>query len=320
MTSEEKPETKGVATSPEAGVEESQGSWHVEVLDTVKDIQRSQVPSANERVATHFKIERPDGTSQEVEAAKTILKLKNEDGMEIEVPASVVHHIMSLHLKGEEAGSRIKGESLELSIRVVADHLPRKLEFKGGEAAFEVELRQIFGTEGVSSLTEMVEKGVATKEDLEALATARDEVFRLNVEGTDDEKRDFVGEFNERASGNVTLDIRSGAITPFFRVEKQPTSKMFLAISKEKDADGSEHYRMRTMAPGRSMGKLPTDRKFIGQITSEGVAQGTSVADLWREVREGGALSNAEIALVDEQREAQERWWNAGFVVDPKEN
>lgn len=85
---------------------------------------------------------------------------------------------------------------------------------------------------------------------METLATAKDEVFRLNIEGTDNEKKNFVDEFNTKMSGNVKLGIRGGAVTPFFTAERQPTSKMFLVVGKEKDADGSEHNRVWTMTPG----------------------------------------------------------------------
>ena len=292
--------------------------WGVEVLEQVKDIQPSQYHPEKKWMATHFKIERPDGTSEEVESTKTILKIKSKDGVEIEVPAFATHHIMSLHLKGEEAGSTMEGGSLETSFGVVAEHLPSEIPFKGEAAAFEMDVEQPTGTEGVSSQTEMAEKGIATKEDLETLATAKDEVFRLNIEGTDDEKKKFIDEFNAKMSGNVKLGIRGGAVTPFFTAERQPTSKMFLVVGKEKDADGSEHNRVWTMTPGRYMDKLPTDGKYIGRFASEGVPEGTTVADLWKKVRAGEKLSPQETALVDEQRKAQECWWNGGFIVAPE--
>ncbi len=296
----------------------SEKYWGVEVLDDVKDIAPSQFDSEKKWLATHFKIDHPDGTSEEIESTKTILKIANEDGVEIEVPAFATHHIMSLHLKGEEAGSTMEGGSLEASFKVVAEHLPRKLPFKGESAAFEVDVEQNTGTEGVSSQREMMEKGVATKEDLEMLAAAKDEVFRLNIEGADEEKKKFVEEFNSKMSGNVKLGIRGGAITPFFTAERQPTSKMFVVIGKEKDQDDSEHNRVWTMTPGRYMDKLPTDGKFNGRFASEGVTEGTTIADLWKKVRAGEKLSSGEVALIDAQKKAQECWWNGGFIVPPE--
>ena len=281
---------------------ESGNQWSIEVLEAVQDIQPSQFHPEKKWMVTHFKVERADGTTEEVESTKIILKIKNKDGVEIEVPAFAVHHIMSLHLKGGEAGSVIEG-SLESSFGVVAEHLPREIPFKGESAAFEVDAKQNTGTEGVSSQKEMMEKSVATKEDLETLATAKDEVFRLNIEGTDEEKKKFVDEFNAKLSGNVKLGIRGGAITPFFTTERQQTSKMFLVVGKEKDPDSSEHNRVWTMAPGRYMDKLPTDRAF------------TTVADLWKKIKSGEKLSSEEVALIDTQKKAQECWWNGGFIV-----
>jgi len=321
---EEVTKTEGTMTGEQGAISgqrerERKKYWDVETLEDVKDIAPSQFHPEKKWMATHFKIERSDGTSEEVESTKTILKIKNKDGVEIEVPAFAVHHIMSLHLKGEEAGSTLEGGSLESSFRVVAEHLPRELPFTGDEAAFEIDVEQNTGTEGVSSQKEMLEKGIATQEDLEMLATAKDEVFRLNIEGTDEAKQKFINEFNAKMSGNVKLGIRGGAIVPFFTAERQPTSKMFLVVRKEKDPDGSEHNWVRTMTPGRYMDKLPTDGKYIGRVKSEGVPEGTTVvADLWKKVRAGEKLSPQEMALVDEQKKAQECWWNGGFIIPPE--
>lgn len=303
-------------SSKETSVE-TEKAWNVEILEQVKDIKPSQFHPEKKWMATHFMIEKPDGTTEEVESTKIILKVKNKNGVDIEVPAFAVHHIMSLHLKGEEAGGVIEG-GLESSFGVVAEHLPSEIPFKGNSAAFEVDAKQNTGTEGVSSQREMMEKGIATKEDLDILATAKDEVFRLNIEGTDEEKKKFVDEFNVKVSGNVRLGVRGGAVTPFFTAERQPTSKMFLVVGKEKDPDNSEHNRVWTMTPGRYMDKLPTDGQFVGRFASEGVPEGVTVADLWKKARTGEKLSPEEVALIDSQRKAQECWWNGGFIVAPE--
>ncbi|MBI2644950.1 hypothetical protein HYW94_02120 [Candidatus Uhrbacteria bacterium] len=305
-------------TQSERREEDKKEPWSVEVLDNVKDIAPSKFHPERTWMATHFNVDRSDGTSEEVESTKIMLKIKNENGSEIEVPAFAVHHIMSLHLKGEEAGSTLESGSLESSFRVVAKHLPKELPFKGDAAAFEMDAEQSTGTEGVTSQREMLEKGIATKEDLEKLASAKDEVFRLNIGGTDEEKKVFIDTFNAGMHGNVKLGIRGGAITPFFTAERQPTTKMFLVVGKEKDPDGSEHNRVWTMTPGRSMDRLPTDGKFIGQSDTEGISTGTTVADLWKKANTGEKLSSAEIALIDEQKKSQECWWNGGFIVAPE--
>ena len=294
-----------VVAQPEATAEAQEPNWGVEVLEDVKDIQPSKFHPEKKWMATHFKIEKPDGTSEEVESTKNILEIASKDGTKIEVPAFAVNHIMSLHLKGQEAGSTMEG-SLEDSFGVVAEHLPEKLPFQGEAAAMEIDVGQNTGTEGVSSQNEMLEKGVATKEDLEALKTAKDEVFKLNVEGKDEEKQKFVADFNTKLSGKVKLGIRGGSITPFFTADRQPTSKMFLVVGKEKDPNGSEHNRVWTMAPGRYMDKLPTDRKFAG------------VSELWKKMHEGQDITAEEEGLIREQQKAQECWWKGGFIAPPE--
>jgi hypothetical protein len=318
---DELPQNKGgediINSSTETSGESQEKSWELEILENVKDIKPSQFHSEKKWMATHFKIERPDGTSEEVESTKTVLKIKNKAGVEIEVPAFAVNHIMSLHLKGEEAGSTMEA-GLESSFGVVAEHLPDEIPFKGESAAFEVDVEQNTGTEGVSSQKEMQEKGVATEEDLKALETAKDEVFRLNIEGTDEDKKKFVDDFNAKLSGNVKLGIRGGAVTPFFTTERQPTSKMFLVVGKEKDPDNSEHNRVWTMTPGRYMDKLPTDGKFNGKYATEGIKEGTTVADLLKKLHDGQDITQQEEQLVREQQQAQECWWNGGFIAPPE--
>jgi hypothetical protein len=294
---------------------ETKEYWSVETLSEVKDIAPSQFHPEKEWMATHFKIEHPDGTFEEVGSEDTILKIKNIDGVEIEVPAFAAEHIMSLHLKGEEVGSKIEGESLASSFEVVAKHLPRELPFKGESAAFEMDVEQNTGTEGVTSQKEMLEKSIVTKENVDTLDTVKEDVFKLNINGTEEEKKKFVEEFNSKMSGNLKLGIRGGSITPFFSTERQPTSKMFLVVGKEVDSDNSEHNRVWTMSPGRYMDKLPTDGIFIGRYPSEGVPEGTTVANLWERLRVGENLSSVEIALIDAQKKAQECWWDGGFIV-----
>lgn len=289
-------------------------------LISFKDIQPSQFHPEKKWMATHFKIERPDGTVEEVESTTPLLTMQTKDGTRIEVPAFAAHHVTTLHRKGEEAGSTL-GDSLEASFRAVEEHLPEKLPFAKESAAFEIDLGKTTGTEGVASQKEMLEKGIVSEADLKALATAKDEVFRLNLVGTDEDKQKFVDAFNakpELSGRNVKLGVRGGAVAPFFITERQATTKMFVVVGKEKDPDGSEHNRIWTIAPGRYMDKLPTDGKFIGRYASEGVTEGTSVGTLWKKMNIGEPISPSERALVDEQSKAQICWWDGGFIVPPE--
>lgn len=318
MDIEQKTSKEKNTASSLTDIESKKDNWSIEILEEVKDIEPSKFHPEKKWMATHFNILRPDGTKEEIESTKNILKIKSKDGVDIEVPAFTVNHIMSLHLKGEEAGSVMEGDSLELSFGVVAKHLPKELPFINGSVAFEVDVKEQTGTEGVTSQKEMIEKKIVSEKDLETLNSVKNEVFRLNIEGSDIEKTSFTNEFNAKLLGNVKLGIRGGSITPFFITERQPTSKMFVVVGKEKDPNGSEHNIVWTMAPGRYMDKLPTDGKFTGRFTDEGITEGTTVASLWKKVREGGKLSPQEIALVDSQKKAQECWWNGGFIVAPE--
>lgn len=292
--------------------------WEVETVDDIQNLSPSQFHPEKKWMATHYKLERPDGSSEEVPSDKTLIKIKSQDGTVIEVPAFAAEHILSLHLKGSEAGSTMESNSLASSFKAVVEHLPREIPFDGGKAAFEIDLEQTTGSEGVTTQKEMLEKGIATDEDIAVLASIKENVFKLNLSGSDDEKKAFIDQFNGGVSGNVKVGIRGGAITPFFTTERQPTTKMFLVVGKEQDADGSEHNRVWTMAPGRFMEQLPTDGRFTGRFGSVGVPEGTTVSDLWKKAEGGEKLTPQETALVDAQRRAQECWWEGGFIDAPK--
>jgi len=285
----------------------------------IKNIEPSKFHPEKKWMATHFKVEKPDGTTEEVESQRVALKITGKDGTVVEVPAFAAHHIMSLHLKGEEAGSTMETGSLESSFKLIAQRMPDRLPFKKDSAAFEMEVGQPTGTEGVTSQKEMVEKGIVTQEDIDLLNTAKEEVFRLNIEGTEDEKKKYIEEFNAKMAGrNVKLGLRAGAVAPFFSADRQPTTRMFMVVGNEKDEDGSEHKRVWTMTPGRFMDRLPSDNRFIGRTASEGVPEGTTVSSIWKKLHNGEKLSDGESTLLEEQRKAQECWWDGGFIVPPE--
>lgn len=290
--------------------------WSTKVLENVKDINESQFDPDRTWLATHYIITQPDGTSKEVEATEVIFEIDNKDGEKIEVPAFAVEHIKSLHSDGKEAGSTFANKSLEDSLRLISKNLPTQIPFDGDTAAFEIDIKEKTGTEGVSSKQEMFDKGIISQAEVDKLESVKGAVFQLNLEGSKGDKQRFVDSFNENMPGNLKLSIRGEAIAPLFIVtDKQETTKMFIVIGKEEEKDGSKHNRLRTMAPGRYMDKLPNDGEFIGRYERSGIPEGTSVADLIRKSRSGETLSHEEEAFVEDQRKAQECWWDGGFVA-----
>ena len=307
----EKPEISG-----KQGTEKkTKNEWVVHVIEEIKGIEPSQFHPEKKWLATHFKVIRGDGKVEEIESTTTILEITNGTGEVIEVTAYVTYHIMSLHIKGQEAGSIIEGDSLEASMKLIAKHLPDKIPFKENIAAFEIDIEQQAGIEGVTSQQEMLESGVITEEDLDILSSAKDNVLHLNIEGSDEERQKFVQEFNLKLAGRkASLGIRGGAIIPFFETDKQSTTRMFIVISRTKDKEGKVHNNVITMAPGRYMDRLPTDVKFTGELDIEGINRGVSVAELWSKARKGDKLSPLELSILDEQKKAQECWWQGGFI------
>jgi len=296
----------------------AESAWGVEVLEEITDIEPSQFNSENKWLATHFKIIKPDGHSEEIEATKIMIEIRNKVGEVIEVPAYTVHHIVSLHLKEEEAGSSLGSDSIVGAFNLVVTHLPDKIPFKDDVAAFEVDVEQQTGTEGVTSQQEMLESGVITQEDLDIINIAKENVFRLNIEGSNEEKQKFTQVFNLKLIGrNVSLGVRGGSVVLFYETDKRSTTKMFIVIGKIIDGEGHSHNTVFTMAPGRYMDRLPTDVKFSGELEIEGKEEDGSVAGLWARARRGEVLSALELARLDEQKQAQLCWWRGGFINSP---
>jgi len=301
-------------------LEKETSNWQVEVVKQIKNIEPTKFHPEKEWLATHYLITKPDGITEEVGSGDIVIGLKNIAGELLEIPAFTAHHIMSLHLKLEEAGSQIEASSLEEAFFVVAKKLPVEIPYVDGIAAFEMEMNQITGTEGVTTTAEMLSAGVVTQDDLDKLNKVKDEVFKLNISGTDDEKKAFVNKYNDNV-GDVKLKLvfRTGSIAPIFTTDRQKTTKMFVVISKSKTtAVGESGNLVISMLPGRYMEKPPADDDYIGREKIEGIKEREPVAELLEMKKTGKTLTPQQESLILEQQKSQECWWNGGFVDDSK--
>ena len=291
--------------------------WELQVREQMSDIRPTKSDPNRPWIKTHFEITRPDGTKVEIKAEDSVMQIRSRSGQVIDIPAHVAEHIYSLHLKGHEAGSTFTQTSLADVMRSFAERMPAQVDPSKGAT---IDFGQVIGQEGITpSRSEMVERGVVTQQDLARLDTFKEEAFKLNLEGTEQEKAAFVERANQSLQGNVRLIVRANTITPLYLTERPATSLGFMAISSQRAPEGTVSLRVATIVTGRSMEKLPADRSFTGQSPTEGVAEGTRVAELVRREKAGAELTPAERSLVEAQKRAQECWWEGGFIRPPME-
>jgi hypothetical protein len=266
-------------------------AWEMEVLRPITAIEPSRQDPNRPWATAYYKVDGPEGQGTEIPCNEDILVLKG-DGRKIHVPAFAAVQVMGLHLHGEREGSQL-ARPLEDSFAMVAQALPENLPYQDGVAAFSIDLGQYTGMEGVASQQEMLDKGVMTPDDVQKLDNVKNEVFLLNLVATVEERKAFVERFNTQMTGNAQLGVRGDAIVPFFTHPKQPTNQMFMVVAEGKGElpEGLLRYAtVITMAPGRYMDKLPTDRSFLPLDTP---------------------------AKGEAQAKAQDYWWNSGFLVEP---
>lgn len=133
---------------------------------------------------------------------------------------------------------------------------------KTGTHAFSVNMDKLMGKEGLSSLVELTSKGVINTEQIRYLEQFKDQVFEINLNGTEQEKKDFINQFN---STNLNFPIffqliRGRVIVPCIRLEKQNTTSLFVAMGPLNDQRSRELY---TLAPGRYMPRHPDASQHI---------------------------------------------------------
>ena len=310
--------------NPERSIKQSQEKnveYTVKICYSITGITPKEFDPENPKFVSVYEIKTENGEVLTIGAKQPIFKIerkriegenKNIEGENInniaiiEVPAYTVEHIITSHIQGQEAGSTIETEirNLPKFLKEIAERLPDQLEFKeiGGikQAEIQIDLGEIIGYEGIASVDEVKSRRIITDEDVQKLESAREEVFRLNREGSDEEKKKFVEEFNQKMTGrNVKLGLRGGSIVPFFNAEKQPTSKIVIIIREEVDENNQAHYIIYTIFPGRLMPRLPCDRAYN---------------EIMKKIKAGEPLTEEEQELLKEQENSQEQWWTHGFI------
>lgn len=272
--------TTGEAKSGSIDVTKSQ--FEVEINPDLQGFQEIVVTSVDESLPYKppktVEVTFSNGDKAEMDAATTYASLIDEQGAELTVSAAAAGHIHELHISGTESGSQFDVESLDELLRIVAEHIPEEVAQTPGVSAFSVETGRAMGNEGVSSLEELLEKGLIEEADVDNLAEASNQISELNKTGTVEAKKEFVESYNDQhAESKIKLElIRGGIIIPKADAPKQPTTELFMVFGQ-----GQTGKTMYTMAPGRDMPKMPNPKEHLKPDGSIDEASFKASSEAW---------------------------------------
>lgn len=194
-----------------------------------------------------------DGTTVEnLDAATPFFTFKDKKGNSLTVSAVDAGHIDSLHIKGEDPGSVFDEPSLQALMQDAAKKMPEGIAEQPGVSAFDIEMGKSMGKEGIASMQELLSDGVLSEQDIAAVSMLKDEVKKLNKDGSKEEKEAFVTTHNQ--SRIAFQLIRGDILVPVVNAPKRPTNKLFMVFGPS----GKENTKtLYTAAPGRFMPKHP---------------------------------------------------------------
>lgn len=259
--------------------------YEMESNEQYLGFQRVKVTEADDtkpwKPATKVEVTLADGSTEEgLDANTPFFTIKDAAGNEMTLTAAAAGHIDSLHIKGEDAGSKFDYPSLEALMQDVAAHMPEGIAAASGVSDFSVDMGKNMGREGVASLQELVEEGILTDEDLKTIEAVRAIVQQLNLEGDAEANQAYVDEYNNaHADSKLKLQVvRGQVIVPTVDTPKRQTNKLFQVWGP--GADGKKTCY--TMAPGRHMPRHPNPGQHMegGKMNNDTFQES---ADAWFE-------------------------------------
>ncbi len=246
--------------TPTGEKRETELNFQIQANPEFLDFQKVEVTSVDEtkpwKPAKEVKVIKKDGSvAENLEASTPFFTFKDKEGKEMTVSAEAAGHIDSLHIKGEEAGSKFDYDSLESLFKDVAEKLPEKVAGEPGVSAFAIDMGKKMGAEGVATMTELARDGVLEDGDIETAQAKKDEVLKLNAEGTPEAKQEFIDKFK---AGNPDCKVqfqlvRGNVLVPVVDAPKRPTTELFQVWGPGANGKKTAY----TMAPGRFMPRHP---------------------------------------------------------------
>lgn len=253
---------------PEARREaEKRGNYSLEANEQFLGFERVNVTEFDESLpwkpAKTVEVIQADGSKvEDLEASTPFFTFKDANGKEIVVSAEAAGHIDQLHIKGEDVGSKFDEPSLEALFQDMAVQLPEGLADRPGIFTLDVEMGKNMGMEGIASTEELVASGRLSQVDIDAAQSVREEVQRLNREGTEEERLAFAEKYAEEhpdAGVQFTAAREDKVLLPTVKAPKQPTTKLFVMMGPNPAGDKKALY---TIAPGRDMPRHPVPGQY----------------------------------------------------------
>ena len=239
---------------------EQGGKYELEANKDYLDFQKVDVTKVDDskpwKPPVEVNVTKADGDVVEnLDANTPFFTFKDTDGNELTVTAAEAGHIDSLHIKGEDAGSKFDYDSLNSLFQDVAEKLPKDVATAPGVSDFAIDMGKHMGKEGVASMKELKEEGAISEEDVKTAADVRSEVERLNKEGAADEKEAFIKSFSEEHPDcKIQFQlVRGSVIVPTVDAPKRDTTELFMVFGPGADGKKTAY----TMAPGRHMPRHP---------------------------------------------------------------
>lgn len=269
----------------DSGKEFKAPAYQLEAKREFLNFQRVEVTKIDEskpwKPALEVKVTKEDDSVVEgLDANTPFFTFYDKDGNPLNVSAAASGHIDSLHIKGEDAGSKFDEASLEDLFRDAAAKMPEGIATQPGVSAFDVDMGKSMGKEGLASMQELVASDTIPKADIETVQQLKDQIKELNKSGKKEDKEAFINGFKAK-KGDCKIQfqlIRGEVLVPVVDAPKQDTNKLFMVFGP--DASGQQKT-LYTAAPGRNMPRHPNP----GQHTNkEGVLDESTFnesADAW---------------------------------------
>lgn len=224
--------------------------------------------------AVTISVEFQDGNLREgLDAQTPFFTFQDTDGKEITVSGATAGHIFDVHFSPEDSGSKFDEPDLLSLFQDIAQRMPAGKGAVQGIDTFSLHMEKRMGTEGIASLTELVQDNVLKQEDIDDAMGYKEEVQRLNREGDKGAMKEFVEDYSRNHPQAKVLfrhirteGANSGVIVPHVLAPKRPTNQLFVMIGPNETSTGRALF---TVAPGRNMPRHPMRGQHIDRETGE---------------------------------------------------
>lgn len=254
--------------APDSAKEFRAPAYSLEANRQFLNFQRVEVTKIDEtkpwKPALEVKVTKEDGTVVEgLNANLPFFTFYDKQGNPLNVSAAASGHIDSLHIKGEDVGSKFDEASLEDLLRDAAAKMPEGIATQPGNSAFDIDMGKSMGKEGLASMQELLAAGKISQADIDTASELRNIIKELNKSGKKEDKEALIADFKAQ-HGDCKIQfqlVRGDVLVPIVDAPKQDTTKLFMVFGPGAD----DNKTLYTAAPGRNMPRHPNP----GQHTSK---------------------------------------------------